>query len=392
MKKRFLLLITLMALASCGGSSSSLSESSSSEESLSSSVPNGLVPLVPYENCEVPTLEGGWVARWADEFDGETLDKTKWNVEVNGDGGGNQELQYYREENIAVADGNLSITAKKEAYLGKQYTSGRINTKYRMEVRYGRVQARVKLPGGRGTWAAFWMMPLFNLYGTWPKSGELDIMEYVGYNDDTIYGTIHTEKFNSLLGSQRQGTKTVETAEEDYHIYETIWGPGAISLLVDGVQYFQFGYTPQFNQEVKYSAAFPFDQEFFAILNVAIGGTWGGSQGVDDTIFPVVMSVDFVRVYGMDYAVLDQTPPTVPTTLAQATLKNTFHWVKSTDDYGVEQYAVYVDGTFLKYVNLNQCTLTSLTPNQTYSIQVKAIDFVGRESALSDPLSLTYVS
>lgn len=393
MKTRFLALIALMALTSCGGTSSSVSESSSSEESSSSSsLPNGLTPLVPYEDCDVPTLDGGWVARWADEFEGTELDSTKWNVEVNGDGGGNQELQYYREENIAVSDGSLSITAKKENYLGKQYTSGRINTKYRMEVRYGRVQARMKLPGGRGTWAAFWMMPLFNVYGIWPKSGEIDIMEYVGYNPNTVYGNRHTEIFNSRLGTANAMSKTVETAEEDYHVYEMIWGPGMITLYADGVQYYQAGYTPQLNPTVKYSAAFPFDQEFFVILNLAIGGTWGGAEGVDDTIFPCVMSVDYVRVYGLDYATLDQTAPTTPTTLAKATLANTFHWMKSTDDCGVEKYAIYVDGAFLKYVNLNQCTLTGLTVNQTYQVQVKAVDFVGRESALSDPLAFTFVS
>ena len=389
MKKRLFALIALIALTSCGGSSSS---SDPSSESSSSGVPNGLAPLVPYEGCEVPTLEGGWVARWADEFGGTELDDTKWNIEVNGEGGGNQELQYYRSENIAVADGSLAITAKKEAYLGKQYTSGRINTKYRMEVRYGRVQARMKLPGGRGTWAAFWMMPLFNVYGTWPKSGEIDIMEYVGYNPNGVYGNRHTEIFNSNLGTANAVRKTVDTAEEDFHLYEMIWSPGLITLYADGAQFYQAGYVPQLNPTVKYNAAFPFDQEFFVILNLAIGGTWGGTQGVDDTIFPCTMLVDYVRVYGLDYATIDQADPSTPTTLAKATLKNTFHWMKSTDDYGVEQYAVYVDGTFLKYVNLNQCTLTGLTPNQVYSVQVKAVDFVGRESALSDSLSFTYVS
>ncbi|MCX5775823.1 MAG: family 16 glycosylhydrolase [Firmicutes bacterium] len=394
MKRINLLMILMISLVACDGSSSepniSSSSSSSSSSSEATSVPNGLQPLVPYADCLEPSLEGGWVAQWADEFNGAALDSTKWNVEVNGDGGGNNEIQYYRNENIGVSDGLLTITAKKESYLGKEYTSGRINTKYRYNFLYGRIKVRAKMPGGRGTWAAIWMMPVFNAYGTWPKSGEIDISEYVGYNPDTTYATIHTELFNGTLGTQRGSSLAVETAETAFHDYEMIWEPGNLKFYFDGQKYFEYGYSAQINQTVPYNQVFPFDQDFFIILNVAVGGNWGGVQGVDPDIFPTAMQVDYVRVYRLDYAVLDTVQPQTPNTLVASTLKNTIHWNKSADDCGVQKYAIYVDGAYRGYSNLNQYTFKSLTVSQTYSVQVKAIDFVGRESELSEPLLFTF--
>jgi len=389
MRKVIYAIICLMALSGCG-SSSTLSTSSLDESSSVSSLPNGLQPLVPYQDTLEPTLEGGWVSVWADEFNGTELDRTKWNIEVNGDGGGNQELQYYREENIGVSDGNLTITAKKEYYLGKQYTSGRINTKYRMDIRYGRIKVRARLPGGRGTWAAIWMMPLFNEYGTWPRSGEIDIMEYVGYDKDWIQSTIHTEKFTNESGIQPSGRKNVIGVEDDFHDYELIWGPGNLKTYCDGEKFFEMSYVAQLNDEVPYYKAFPFDQDFFLILNLAIGGTWGGRQGVDDSIFPVAMEFDYARVFALDYALLDQTPPTTPTNFGLARVKNTIHWNRSIDDYGVEKYAIFVDGSFSHFASLNQATFTGLNGGQTYAIQVQAVDFVGRTSPMSDTFSLAY--
>jgi len=389
MRKLIFPIITLVAMTAC--SSSLVPSSSSSEEpSSSSEPPNGLQPLVPYEDTLEPTIDGGWVSRWADEFNDAELDATKWNIEVNGDGGGNQELQYYRAENVTLDGENLLLTAKKEYYLQKNYTSGRINTKYRMDMLYGRLKVRAKLPGGRGTWAAIWMMPLFNVYGTWPRSGEIDIMEYVGYDPGYIQSTIHTEKFTSSSGIQPLGRKYVEDVEEAFHDYELIWGPGNLKTYCDGEKFFEMSYVPQLNSEVAYQKAFPFDKEFFVILNLAIGGIWGGREGVDDSIFPVAMAVDYIRVFGLDYAVLDKTDPATPVNLGVAQIKNTFHWNRAADDYGVQKYAVYVDGEFSRYTSLNQCTLTGLTAGHTYAVQVQAIDFVGRTSPLSESLSINY--
>jgi len=356
-------------------------------------VPNGLLPLVATPDCAVPTLEGGWTCIWADEFDGDSLDETKWNYEIDGQGGGNQELQYYRRENVSVVDGKLIITARQESFMNRSYTSGRITTKYKGTFQYVRIVARAKMPTGRGTWPAIWMMPLFNRYGGWPNSGEIDIMEYVGYQPNVIHTTIHTRKFNHNIGTQIGYTKNITNAETEFNDYEMIWSPGRILTYVNGEQIgFGFTYSAAFNQDVPYHYAFPFDQEFYLILNLAVGGTWGGAMGIDPDVWPATMEVDYVRVYKQDYAVTDQTPPTAPTNIQIAMLKNTIFWNPSTDDRGVENYEIYLDGTFHRLANLNQHTFTGLVSGQTYAVQIRAIDFVGRGSEFSDTLLFTYLA
>jgi len=356
----------------------------------SDEVPNNLAPLVAAEDCTVPSLDGGWVCIWADEFSGTAVDETKWTFEINGDGGGNNELQYYRKENATVADGILTITAKQESYLDHLYTSSRLNTKYKGNFEYVRIQVRAQMPAGRGTWPAIWMMPLMNAYGGWPNSGEIDIMEYVGYDPDTIYSTLHTEIFNSRLGTQLGYHLDILNAETEFHDYEMIWSPGRILTYVDGDKIGEFNYTPSMTKANPYYEAFPFDQPFFLILNQAIGGAWGGAQGVDPDIFPTEFKIDYVRVYKLDYATIDETAPTAPADLEPATLANTIYWTKSSDDFGVEGYIIYLNGAFYRYANLNQLTLTALNDGETYDIQVEAVDFVGRNSPLSPILSYTY--
>ncbi|MDO9629472.1 MAG: glycoside hydrolase family 16 protein [Acholeplasmataceae bacterium] len=354
------------------------------------SVPNNLQPLSAVSDCDVPTLQGGWVCIWADEFNGNVVDETKWTFEVGGFGGGNQEVQYYSRHNTEVVDSKLVITALRETMGGKQYTSSRLNTKYKGSFKYVRIVVSAKMPTGRGTWPAIWMMPLMNAYGVWPRSGEIDIMEYVGYDKDKIHSTIHTEKFNHNLGTQLGYSRVYEGVETSFKEYEMIWSPGSITTYVDGNKLGEFAYVPHFNQDVPYNQVFPFDQEFFLIINLAIGGTWGGAQGIDNTIFPTTMEVDYVRVYKQDYAVLDKEAPTVPTNLSLAQLKNTIFWNKSNDDYGVEKYAVYLDGAFHKYASLNQITFTGLTASQIYQVQIQAVDFVGRTSDMSETMLLTF--
>ena len=374
-------------LVACTDTPSSSMISSSSSQS----IPNGLLPLVANPSCPVQTIDDDWVCVWNDEFDGNELNQDNWNIEVNGDGGGNQEAQYYRAENVAVEDGMLAITAKQENYLGKSYTSGRINSKYKVDTKYGRVVFRAQMPGGRGTWAALWMLPLFNRYGQWPNSGEIDIVEYVGYEPGEVHTAIHTKKYNHNKNNNFSFTKEIDNVESIFVDYEMIWTPGTIRILADGYQYGQFNYTPQFNQDVEYHEAFPFDQEFFFILNVAIGGTWGGIEGIDNTIFPTTMFVDYVRLYHFDYASVDVLAPSTPTNLAKATiLPNTFHWNRAVDDYEIENYAIYLDGEFYRYANLNQFTFKTLTKNQTYTIEVQAIDFTGRMSEKTAPLEFTF--
>ncbi len=237
---------------------------------------------------------------WSDEFDGTTLNADNWTIEVNGSGGGNQELQYYtdRPENVRVEDGFLVLEARKEEYLGKQYTSGRIISKNKQDFTYGKMEARLKVPSGRGTWPAFWMLG----YGSWPRAGEIDIMEHVGYDPKTFHCALHTQNKNGMNGKNVHAEQTLDTnVADEFHILTMEWvqnefmGYDRIHIYVDGVKTTTFAETLQ----LQNSGDWPFNDRFYFILNLAIGGTWGGSQGVDDSMFdePVLYKIDYVKVY-----------------------------------------------------------------------------------------------
>ena len=235
---------------------------------------------------------------WADEFDLDTVSAANWNFETgNGyNGWGNNELQYYtsRPENVRIEDGKLIITAVKEKYNGFDYTSARMQTRSKGSWKYGRVEMRAKLPQGTGTWPAFWMMPQNQVYGTklWPDNGELDIMEYVGYMPDKVHGTVHT--YQNYGGSSITNTITYYGVENDFHVYAVEWSPDTIKWYVDSYLY------GSYNRSGRDWQYWPFDKEFYVILNFAVGGNWGGAQGVDTTIFPQRYEVDYVRVYQKD--------------------------------------------------------------------------------------------
>ena len=349
-----------------------------------------LEPLVPTDDALVQTLDGGWVATWADEFNGSVVDETKWNFEINGDGGGNNELQYYTRDNATIDDGKLIITAKKENYLGKSYTSSRLTTKYKGDFLYGRIQVRAKLPEGTGTWPAIWMMPTASVYGGWPDSGEFDIMEYVGYNPGYIHSTIHTDIYNGAEGTQIGYDYALNGIEDDFHTYDLIWEPGYMATYIDDDLIGEFRYNAYFNQSYTYDQVFPFDQQFFLILNLAVGGNWGGAQGVDENAFPTTFEIDYVRYYEKDYANLDKISPSQPTDIRLAYVYNTIFWDLATDDYAVEKYLIIVDGEAYDYSNLNQYTFKNLIKGQTYSVQVISYDFVGRKSEKSEAFDFTY--
>jgi len=354
-------------------------------------------PLEPYESCEVPYLDQVWVCTWADEFNGDAVDESKWTFQDGGYGGGNQEVQYYTRDNTVVEDGKLKITAKVESMGGKNYTSSRLHSQYKANFKYQRILVSAKMPSGRGTWPAIWMMPTMSVYGGWPRSGEIDIMEYAGYQKDVIHSTIHTRKFNHNLGTQLGYESIFEGAETSFKVYELIWKPGELITYVDGTQLGIFRYVPGFNQEVPYHYAFPFDQEFFMILNLAIGGTFGGVEGIDQSAFPTTMEIDYVRVYTQDYNIYDEERPTTPTniqntrnTTAGPRLPYTIFWNASQDDMGVERYNIFVDDVFHGSANLNQFTFKDLVIGESYSVQIQAVDFTGKTSNLSDSFTYTH--
>lgn len=233
---------------------------------------------------------------WADEFDYEGLpDPAKWGYDIGGHGWGNNELQYYTNDikNAGVADGILTITAIKENKEGKEYTSARLVTKNKGDFLYGRFEIKAKLPTGKGTWPAIWMLPTDWEYGGWPKSGEIDIMEHVGYDQNRVHITVHTEAYNHSIGTQVGKSRIVSTASTEFHLYRVDWTPKEIKGYIDDVLLFTFP------NERKGSATWPFDKRFHLLLNIAVGGNWGGAQGVDPEVFPASMEVDYVRVYKM---------------------------------------------------------------------------------------------
>jgi len=241
--------------------------------------------------------EDGWTMIWRDEFSLEGMpDTTKWNYDTHGNdwGWGNNEKQWYTEadpKNVGINNGILRITARKEPTQGKDYSSARLTTKNKGDWKYGKFEIRAKMPTGRGTWPAIWMLPTVNTYGGWPKSGEIDIMEHVGYDPDTVHSTVHTGKFNHMIGTQVGKPIHIKTATTDFHVYTTEWDENEIRSYVDGELYFTFR-----NEGSGYEA-WPFDQPFHLILNLAIGGGWGGRKGIDNDLFPHVFEIDYVRVY-----------------------------------------------------------------------------------------------
>jgi len=236
---------------------------------------------------------------WSDEFNYEGLpDSSKWSYDL-GDGcphvcgWGNNEAQYYTDKaSNARSNGRyLVIEAKKEELGGKSYTSARLLSRGKGDWTYGKFVIRAKVPKGRGIWPAIWMLPTDNTYGGWPKSGEIDMMEHVGYEDSTLYGTVHTQAFNHMIGTQKSNEIVLKDIEETFHLYSIHWKKDRIEFWVDDSHYGTF-----YKEEGDYKE-WPFDQAFHLILNVAVGGNWGGKYGIDDTIFPQQMLVDYVRVY-----------------------------------------------------------------------------------------------
>lgn len=237
---------------------------------------------------------------WSDEFSGQGLpDSTRWSYDKGRGcpqncGWGNKELQFYtwdRTDNARQEGGSLIIEAKKETWEDAGYTSARLVTKNKGDWKYGRIEIRAKLPAGRGMWPAVWMLPTKWAYGGWPTSGEIDIMENVGYWHDSVFSTIHTDAYNGMLGTQDSKSYVVTDNDKAFHIYSMEWTAEEMRFMIDGVLFHTF------RNNHTGIAAWPFDQEFHLLLNIAVGGNWGGKYGVDDTVFPQRMEVDYVRVY-----------------------------------------------------------------------------------------------
>ena len=214
-----------------------------------------------------------------------------YNIGTGSNGWGNNELQYYsnRPENIVVENGMLKITAIKESFMGSQYSSARILTKGKFEKQYGRLEARIKLPWGKGLWPAFWMLGSNSDTVIWPQCGEIDIMEYLGSNPTTVFGTVHGPGYSGGNAISKKYSLTNNRFDNDFHIFGIEWGENYINYYVDNVLYNQI--TPK-----DVTGEWVFNKPFYIILNMAVGGNYPGAPN-SDTVFPQTMLVDYVRVY-----------------------------------------------------------------------------------------------
>lgn len=344
-------------------------------------------PVYPEENCDKALEESDphWIPIWCEEFDYVgPPNPAKWVLEHKGDGFGNNEEQYYtpRKENVYVENGVLRITVRKEKYRTRNYTSAKLMSIGKGDFRYGKIEVRAKLPQGRGTWPAIWMMPTESVYGGWPNSGEIDIMEHVGYDPNRIHGTVHTANYNHKLGTQKGKSIVVEDVFNTYHVYAIEWEPDAIRWFVDGIQYFEFKNDETTNPDQS-PANWPFDQYFYIILNVAFGGDWGGAHGIDPNFTESSMYVDYVRVYQKNYEALDQTPPDPVTDihlLDDSPTHTHIVWKKATDDVGVSHYEIYLDDQLVGTTSFRKYIFEDLKPETEYLVKIVAVDFTNKRS------------
>ncbi len=224
---------------------------------------------------------------WEDTF---THDLSKWRFETGGDGWGNRELQFYtdRNENARIEKRQLVIEARKEDFQGKRFTSARLVS--RTAWRYGRFEIVARLPAGRGTWPAIWMLP--EPMSAWPRCGELDIMEHVGFDPGRVHHTVHTEAFNHMRQTQKSKNELIRDFSRRFHTFGMDWRERKIVFLVDGKEKFVYE-KPVGATEAEW----PFDKPFALLLNLAVGGNWGGLRGIDETVFPARLEIKSVKVF-----------------------------------------------------------------------------------------------
>jgi beta-glucanase (GH16 family) len=297
----FFVVPALLAVSSCGGGGGSAPP------------PEVVIPPPPTGNVNItnPTLTvadntavspgGPLNLVWGDEFNAAQLDPEVWFFE-SGDGSqygipgwGNNEHEWYLPDNAELTGGRLIITAREQAQNGKNYTSARINTRDRFAFRYGRIEARIRLPAGQGLWPAFWLLPQENTYGTWAASGEIDVMEAVnlgGSGGNMVHGTLHFGGAWPNNASSGESYLVATDVTTDFHDYAFEWDETELRWYVDGVLYSVQNFWN--STSAPYPA--PFDQTFYIVFNLAVGGDWPGAPNAA-TVFPAIMEVDYVRVY-----------------------------------------------------------------------------------------------
>ena len=245
---------------------------------------------IPETGYETPTQYEGYDLLWSDEFNGGSLNSENWTYEFGGNGWGNNELQYYTDQNTLMRDGHLVIEARKESLGGRGYTSSRIITQDKFEFQYGRVDIRAALPFGKGIWPALWMLGANFPEIGWPRCGEIDIMELVGgdNSDNVVHGTAHWQDDGFKADFSGQISLSEGIFHDEFHVFSIVWTENTITWYMDDKQYHEMSITDPLLSE--------FRAPFFFIFNVAVGGNWPGSPN-QETIFPQRMIVDYIRVF-----------------------------------------------------------------------------------------------
>ncbi|MCL4129894.1 UNVERIFIED_CONTAM: hypothetical protein GTU68_014380 [Idotea baltica] len=246
------------------------------------------------ETPDLPTYGFSETVTWSDEFDTDGKPNADiWGYDLGAGGWGNGESQIYTEdlENARAENGNLVIEAK---YANSSYTSARLVTKNKKDFLYGRMEVKALLPIGRGTWPAIWTLATDSNYGEsyWPDNGEMDIMEHVGMDQDRVHANIHTKAFHHSIGTNKGNSKLVDKASEEYHLYRLDWYPNTVQFYVDDLLLFEFKKQAGYSWE-----EWPFDKPQHLLVNIAVGGSWGGQEGIDKDAFPQKMLIDYVRFY-----------------------------------------------------------------------------------------------
>ena len=334
----------------------------------------------------IPTVtakaDTGWNLAWSDEFNGTNINTSNWKYETGGDGWGNNELEYYtnRSENARIENGNLVIEARKENYNGMNYTSARLKSQGLKNWTYGKVEARMKLPAGQGVWPAFWMLGENISQVSWPKCGEIDIMEHIN-NESAIHGTIHWDSTGNNTHAQ-YGAASPNIDVTQYHVYSIEWDASSIKWFVDGTQYLEANIANNINGTEE------FHKPFFILFNLAVGGNWPGNPD-GSTPFPAKMYVDYVRVYqhGDNNPTPAPTAPAVPSGLSAAASNQSSINVSWNASSGATGYDLKVDNNVISNVT-SPYVNSGLTENSTHTYAVRAKNANGT-SSWSNSISAT---
>jgi len=248
-----------------------------------------------FDGYQTPETYTGYSKLWNDEFNGTAIDRSIWKFETGGNGWGNNELEYYTDKdvnpNAFISNGNLIIEARQESYNGKNYTSARMTTQGNKEFAFGRVDMRAKIPKGKGIWPALWMLGKNITTNGWPNCGEIDIMETIGSFPKDLHATVHY----GLIGASNSTSKTAVYSaptgdlSDFFHVYSLVWSQDTMEIMIDNISYLKTNKTAIGN-------VYPFNDPFFVIFNVAVGGNWPGTPD-GSTIFPARMAVDYIRVF-----------------------------------------------------------------------------------------------